>query len=260
MSKDRIASACRELATSRDSMVTRGINECKLGKQYGELHGEGSEEERAQRMEEWKALVVEKVLKRELEEWRKELNVGTKSEIYKEIKEAPGFETYLRSREYWRGGILRFKLRSGMLYLQDEVGRRNRREGKGSRECLLCKSGAVEDAKHFLFVCPKLSHVREVFRERLSRVCSLYNIPSLVDEWNSGDVSSCLRIILGDSLGPFRENLDRGVSPGEASQDLRLVSNSYLSSAWSARKHLLYSDLAVPLASGANVPLSGSAS
>ena len=42
-------------------------------------------------MEEWKALVVEKVLKRDIEGWRKELNVGSKSEIYKEIKEAPGF-------------------------------------------------------------------------------------------------------------------------------------------------------------------------
>ena len=128
-----------------------------------------------------------------------------------------------------------------MLYLQDEVGRRSRREGVGSRECLLCKSGAVEDAKHFLFVCTKLSHVRDVFCERLSRVCALYNIPSLVDEWNNGDVSSRLCIVLGDCVSLVRKELDRGVSPGDASRDLRLVSNTFLLSLWSVRKKLLYS-------------------
>ena len=184
---------------------------------------------------------------------------GKRSEVYRSIKEAPGFEDYLKSPEFSRGGLLRFKLRSGMLYLKDEVGRRSKR--KSDRLCSLCAPVMVEeDADHFLFVCPKLSSVRDVFAERIARVCVKYNIPSLVDEWSNGGVLSRLRILLGSCFDLFQKELHRDLSPGDVARDLRLISNLFIMSLWSVRKKLLYSDLAIPMAGGANVPPCGSAS
>ena len=239
-------------------MVTQVLNECEAREQYEKLHSRGSEEERAQRVEEWKALVRVAVLERERKMWWDELVRGKKSEAYREIKEVPGFETYLMSPEFVWGGLLRFKLRSGMLYLNEEVGRRSKR--MKDRECSLCESGEVEDTKHFLFECPKLSRVRDMFRENLVRVCAQYRIPSVVDKWSNGDVSSRLCIVLGSSFRFFKKELPREFSPGEAARELRLISNHLILSLWSVRKKLLYSDLAIPMVGGANVPLCGSAS
>lgn len=240
-------------------MVSLVRNEYGLSEQYGELHSGGSEKERAQRVEEWKALVKAMVLEREREKWWDELVKGKRSEVYRTVKEAPGFEVYLRNPEFLRGGLLRFKIRSGMLYLNDEVGRRSKRER--DRICSLCVSDeVVEDAEHFLFVCPKLSSVRNVFTERLALLCVEYNIPSLVNEWSNGDVSSRLRILLGSCFDFFQKELHRDISPGDVARDLRLISNLFIMSLWSVRKKVLYSDLAIPMASGANVPLCGSAS
>lgn len=258
MPKGRIASACRERVTMWNRMVSRARNEIGLSEQYGELHSGGSEEERAQRVKEWKALVRGRVAENEREKWWDGLVGGKRSEIYRMIKQAPGFEDYLRSPEFLRGGQLRFKIRSGMLYLNDEMGRRSRQEE--DRKCSLCECGEVEDIKHFLFVCPKLSLVRDVFCERLKNICDRYSIPSLVDAWNSGDVSCRLRIVLGECVDFVREEIPREVSPGDAARELRLVSNHFHMSLWSVRKKILFSDLAVPLARGANVPLCGPAS
>jgi len=258
MTEGRIASACREKVTTWNRMVSRVRSEFGLSEQYGELHSGGDEEERAQRVREWKALVKVTVTEKERELWWVGLIKGKRSEIYREIKEAPGFEEYLRSPEFRQGGLLRFKIRSGMLYLNDEVGRRSKREA--DRVCSLCESGEVEDIKHFLFVCPKLSHVRDVFCERLIRLCDVFSIPSLVDVWNNGDVSARLRIVLGSCFELYRKELPREASTGDVARELRLVSNHFLLSLWNVRKKLLYSDLAIPMASGANVPPCGSAS
>jgi hypothetical protein len=258
MEEKRITSACREKATMWNRMVSLVRNECGLSEAYGELHSGGSEEERAQRVEEWKALVKLRVREKGREEWWDELVRGKRSESYREIKETPGFEEYLRSPEFQRGGRLLFKVRSGMLYLNDEVGRRSKRVE--DRMCVLCNSGMVEDIQHFLFVCPKLCHVREMFRKNFSRVCVKLGIPSMVDVWNSGDVSSHLRIVLGSCVDLFSKELPREVNTADAARELRLVSNHFLLSLWSVRKKLLYSDLAVPSASGANVPPCGPAS
>jgi hypothetical protein len=258
MTEERIASACREKVTGWNRMVSRVRKEYGLCEQYGELHSGGNEKERAQRVEEWKALVRASVLERERETWWDGLIEGKKSEIYRELKEVPGFEAYLNNPEFRRGGLLRFKLRSGMIYLNIEVGRRSKRVG--DRICSLCESGVVEDTIHFLFVCPKLSHVRIVFGERLKSICDKYSIPSLVHKWNSDDVSSRLRIVLGECVDIFQKELPRELSPGDAARELHLVSNHFLVSLWSVRKKLLYSDLAIPMAGGANVPPCGSAS
>ena len=262
MERERIASACRERGkkkvTTWGRMVTQVMNEYGLSKQYGELHSGGSEKERATRVEEWKAMVKVEVMKGEEGKWWDNLVAGKKSEVYREIKKAPGFEAYLRSPEFSRGGQLRFKLRSGMVYLNIEVGKRSRKEE--DRECTLCKSGEVEDTKHFLLACPKLSHVRDVFRDRLVSVCAQYRIPSVVEKWSNGDVSSRLCIVLGSSFEFFRKEVPSEFSLEDAARELRLVSNQFLLSLWSVRKKLLYSDLAIPLAGGANVPLCGSAS
>jgi hypothetical protein len=145
-----------------------------------------------------------------------------------------------------------------MIYLNIEVGRRSKRVG--DRVCSLCESGVVEDTIHFLFECPKLCHVRTMFGERLKCVCDKHSIPSLVNKWNSDDVSSRLRIVLGECVDIFQKELPRELSPGDAARELRLVSNHFLVSLWSVRKKLIYSDLAIPMASGANVPPCGSAS
>ena len=165
---------------------------------------------------------------------------------------------YLRSPEFLRGGMLRFKIRAGMLYLNDEVGRRSKRDR--DRICSMCDCGVVEDVKHFLFTCPKLSHVRDMFCDRLKSICEKYNISSLVDVWKGDDVSSRLCIVLGDCVGLVREELPGEISPGDATRELRQVTNYFIMFLWSVRRKVLYSDLAIPMARGANVPLCGSAS
>ena len=99
-----------------------------------------------------------------------------------------------------------------------------------------------------------------MFRDRLVSVCAQYRIPSVVEKWSNCDVSSRLCIVLGSSFDFFGKEVPREFSPEDAARDLRLVSNQFLLSLWSVRKKLQYSDLAIPLAGGANVPLCGSAS
>ena len=258
MTEDRIASACREKVTMWNRMVSLVRNECGLREEYGELHCGGSEEERIQRVKAWKALVKLRVGEKGREEWWDELVKGKRSEVYREIKVAPGFEPYLRNPEFLRGGRVCFKIRSGMIYLTDEVGRRSKREG--DRVCTLCESGEVEDILHFLFVCPKLCRVRDMFSENVSRVCAKFGVPNVVNAWHSGDVSSRLSIVLGNCVDLTSKDLSREVSPEDIARELRLVSNHFLLSLWSVRKKLLYSDLAIPMAGGANAPLCGPAS
>jgi hypothetical protein len=187
------------------------------------------------------------------------LNWGKKAEVYRLVKEAPGFEPYLRSNEFLRGGNLRFKLRSGMLYLNDEVGRRSKRYS--DRYCSLCVSEeVVEDSEHFLFTCPKLMDVRKVFEGRLRSVCRKYDLRCVVDKWRNGPLSARFIIVLGDCSQIFDNQLDKSLKPGEVAREIRLISNLFISSLWSARKKLMYPDLAIPMASGANEPLRGSAS
>ena len=229
MSEDRIASGCRERVTPWNRMVSLVRNECGLSEQYGELHRGGNEEERAKRVKEWKALVRARVLEREQERWWDGLVKGKRSEVYRIVKDASGFEAYLASPEFLRGGLLRFKLRSGMLYLNDEVGRRSKKEK--DRLCSLCvPDEVVEDAEHFLFVCPKLSSVRDTFVERLTRVCVKFNIPSLVNEWSNGNVSSRLCVVLGNCFDFYQKELHGDFSPGDVARDLRLISNLFIMS------------------------------
>ena len=155
--------------------------------------------------------------------------------MYREIKKAPGFEPYLRSCEFLRGGNLRFKLRSGMLHLNEEVGRWSKRFS--DRYCSLCVSEeVVENSEHFLFVCPKLKEIRKGFERRLADLCRKYGIKRVINEWRKGPVSSRFTIVLGDCSEFIGEELDKPLKPGDVARGIRLISNHFISSLWGARK------------------------
>ena len=259
LSEDRIVSVCGDLTSMWSRGVTRALNTIDLKEEFEELGREGDDEERSERIELWKRRVKEAVLAGEEEEWGRELLRKSKASVYREIKKSPGFEPYLRSYEFLRGGNLRFKLRSGMLHLNEEVGRWSKRFS--DRYCSLCVSEeVVENSEHFLFVCPKLKEIRKGFERRLADLCRKYGIKRVINEWRKGPVSSRFTIVLGDCSEFIGEELDKPLKPGDVAREIRLISNHFISSLWSARKKLLFSDLAIPMASGANDPLCGSAS
>jgi hypothetical protein len=77
-----------------------------------------------------------------------------------------GLHPYLDDRDNLRGTRLMSRLRHGSLWLMQRVAsvlRLPRAEGA----CLLCHSGEVEDALHFVLHCPVLARVRSDFRRAL---------------------------------------------------------------------------------------------
>ena len=161
----------------------------------------------------WKGKVKPVVLKVEKEEWRKGLVSKAKGVLYAQIKETPGFEPYLHLAEYVQVGKLRFNLRSGMCYLNIEIGRRSRKVE--DRLCTLCDLNVDESVGHFVFHCPAYGENRSVFELRLATFCEKWNTPSLLRMWRSGVLMEQAIVVLGDPTQAVQGNAIGRPSPGK---------------------------------------------
>jgi len=263
MSRDRITGLCGDINTTRvgkhtwSRRVTMALKLVRLSESF-ELECVPVQEEGIdEAVKRWKETVKSAVLAYELEEWRKGMQLKTKVSLYSQIKKFPEFEPYLHVEEYLRVGRLRFKFRSGMAMLNQEVGRRSK--VMEDRYCVLCDEEEVEESiEHFLFICPVYKEVRKKFESRLSVCCSKYNVKSILTMWNSNDIISKSHVVLGDCTEFVIRECGKDHNPGEAARDIRLLSNKFLETIWNTRKKLIYPDPAS--AGGAQTPLRGSAS
>lgn len=258
MRKERIAGICSELSTEWSKRVARAVYLVNLEDEFESLLPKESVETRKEMIESWKCLVKAQVMSREFEKWQSALILSKKAQIYLKIKAEPGLEPFLSLSEFSRGGSLRFKLRSGMLYLNDEVGRRAKGSSADKRFCCICDMSVVENAEHFLFVCPALDNIREIFSSRLNCLCEKFGLNTFFVKWASGSLDSRFMIVLGDCTKAISDELDRSMKPKDAAYQIRRIANHFILSLWNARKKILHSDPVY--AGGAIDPLCGSAS
>ncbi len=83
---------------------------------------------------------------------------------YRHIKITFEFESYLNTVNNFQLRRCLTRIRLGSHGLRIETGRygRNRIE-RNQRVCPLCDSGDIEDAYHFIIVCPCLNHIRSKY-------------------------------------------------------------------------------------------------
>jgi exonuclease III len=259
MPQERIAGICVDVKTGWTKRVMESLKDLGLKGDFEGLSGGESEEARKEILGNWKATAKGAVMTWGFESWQARLLQQKKAVIYMKVKQAPGFEPFLGLSEFKRGGSLRFKLRSGMLYLNDEIGRRAKSDQLDEvRHCTLCDLGEVEEAEHFLFQCPFYNDVRDMFYQRLSRVCEKYGTRGVLKEWETGPLDSRFIIVLGDSTNFCSTEIDQSMKPRDAAREIRLIANYFISDLWNARIRKLYPDSVYT--DGAIEPLCGSAS
>ena len=180
-------------------------------------------------------VVKSKSIESDNREWHKDLSVKKKAFAYTKIKAYPRFEEFLRLNEFQRGGLLRFKLRSGTCLLNIEKGRRSRKQA--DRICSVCEMGTEESVEHFLLECPAYVDEREKFESSLRAICDKACNLGIVRMWTSGDIYERVSVVLGDCVvynadTPFCE-------PEEIAGDIRSISHNFMMAIWHARKLIL---------------------
>lgn len=112
----------------------------------------------------WKRLVCRSLQEFEEKEWREGLQSKSKAVWYRRVKKKLQEESYVSCGERWNWGrSLMVKMRGGILPLRVEEGRWEGLE-REDRVCLVCKSGEVEDEKHFVEDCHGYDDIRRKWR------------------------------------------------------------------------------------------------
>ena len=260
--EDRIVGMCNNLNITKYKnkktwaiMVDDSLKRMGLQEEFESLHMINVAEENKKQIASWKLLVKSKLMEYDNDEWAKGLSVKKKAFMYTKIKAYPRFEESLGLSEFQRGGLLRFKLRSGTCMLNIEKGRRSRKEE--DRMCSVCDMGTEESVEHFILECPAYVDERKSFESNL-RAVSETSSCDVVKMWMSDSTYDRVSVVLGDCVvydvnGPT-------CKPEKIAGDIRSVSHNYLMAMWQKRKVILYRDLAIPFASGAQTSQSGSAS
>ena len=260
--EDRIVGMCNNLNITKYKnkktwaiMVDDSLKRLGLQEEFESLHMINVAEENKKQIASWKLLVKSKLMEYDNDEWAKGLSVKKKAFMYTKIKAYPRFEESLGLSEFQRGGLLRFKLRSGTCMLNIEKGRRSRKEE--DRMCSVCDMGTEESVEHFILECPAYVDERKSFESNL-RAVSETSSCDVVKMWMSDSTYDRVSVVLGDCVvydvnGPT-------CKPEKIAGDIRSVSHNYLMAMWQKRKVILYRDLAIPFASGAQTSQSGSAS
>ena len=97
--------------------------------------------------------------------WKIDCSNNKKLETYRKLGGDFGFKDYLNSSNI-RSRDIMARLRSGSNALRIDTGRRLQLSRK-ERNCKLCREN-TEDAGHFLFNCPTLTHNRSALIKTLS--------------------------------------------------------------------------------------------
>ncbi len=105
-----------------------------------------------------------------LQKWREDIHSNSVMIFYKHIKVNFEYENYLDIVHNTQLRKCLTRIRLGSHGLRIETGRygRNRIE-RNQRICTLCDSGEIEDAYHFVIICPFLNHFRSKYIARYYR-------------------------------------------------------------------------------------------
>ena len=109
-------------------------------------------------------------------EWRQLMNKYSDGKLctYSTFKDNFGFEQYLLLLKNFeqRRNLSRFRVSAHKLRIETARYQGTLRQ---DRTCLRCNSGEIEDEKHFLFTCSKLSAERDILLQQILTTCKNFN-------------------------------------------------------------------------------------
>ncbi len=117
-----------------------------------------------------------------IQKWRGDIEASNVLTFYRHIKVNFEFENYLNvvKNDTLRKCLTRLLLASHGLRIETGRYGRNRIE-RNLRVCALCDSTDIEDAYHFVIVCPALTHIRTLYiSPYYSRRPSVFKFTSLL--------------------------------------------------------------------------------
>jgi len=110
-----------------------------------------------------------------LEKWHADMMSMSKLQIYSNIKEGFGLETYVRDNTGYKIRSLITSIRAGTLPIELERGRW-RGVKRENRICKQCSLGEVEDLHHFLLKCPCYSEEHKDLHPKLGQLTDVADI------------------------------------------------------------------------------------
>ena len=261
---NRIVGLCKALDTRRgrfntwEKMIMKAAKEVELVEELDDIEVILNQKERDVAIRAWKDSVKSKVHLREVHLWREGLAGKGKAHLYSRMKMFPKLESYLIGDEFRNGGQLRFKLRSGTVMLNIELGRRSKKFV--DRLCELCDFGSEESVQHFLLECPCPEYVKERarFTNLLNVYCQSNNVETVFEKWCDADSDVRIFVLLGECRDYVLRKPGEVKDTEEVVRQVRLITNRFITAIWDVRKKLLFQDLVYT--SGAQKPRSGSAS
>src|SRR6185503_9757397 len=149
----------------------------------------------------WAEFLAKKVQEVEERNWRKAMELKPKLRTYKTIKAKIRLENYLISEKDKPGRYLLTRLRTGTNKLRIETGRWKRPiERPQERVCEECKSGQIEDERHFVIECERYQDLRGTMFQQIS---SASGIPmatlSMENQWT---------VLMSDAIKPSSKTND----------------------------------------------------
>ena len=155
-----------------------------------------------------------------------------------------GAHSYLLDRSNLLGTRLKSHLRFGVLWLMSRVASVLKWPKTGG-SCLMCRSGVVEDAMHFLVHCPCLARHRAHFRKRLGLAMTQAGAPgrAYLNCYDSAASDDVLALLAGRLLViPCPAGLSSEVHVMRCAKAAFLfdkVCKNYFVRCWRARQNLI---------------------
>ena len=155
-----------------------------------------------------------------------------------------GAHSYLLDRGNLPGTRLKTHLRLGILWTMSRVASVAKWPASGGC-CLLCRSGATEDAEHFLLLCPSLSCHRDQFRRSLTVALPCLGVATraVLDLFVAAAPAQALSMLAGRSfVVPCPAGADVDLHAEQCAKAAFLfdkLSKNFLLRCWRARQNII---------------------
>ena len=173
LKKVYLVTSSSEKKESWTSLIHRLLVSYGIGHLWGQEHliynldGKGNLEAKniSDHQRFWKRYIKGKIFEHEQKKWWENMNFDVenrKLRTYVTFKKSLRFEKYLLVDSDYLGRSLHTSLRTGTNVLEIEQGR-YKRVPREQRFCQLCRTGEVEDERHFVLECPLYQLHRDDF-------------------------------------------------------------------------------------------------